>query len=143
MRGETRLSRDDVVERCQAIAAARREEDAEVLGVPVGCAEKPESIILFQEQALIRGRHVAAADQLGDDCNSRAGLASVSSPGNGERLTAILPRRADEAAMGRDHPVEALDDKDSLVAESRHLNVRPRGQGTAAYTVKRMQPYYA
>src|SRR3972149_10868033 len=72
-----RLHRHHVIERCKTEPATGTQKDAEVLGVTVSRAEKPEEDLSFEKQPPVRFRIIAALKQVQDCGHARATIRLV------------------------------------------------------------------
>src|SRR5208282_6102831 len=96
---EAGLRRDDVVERREAESAARREPDAEILGMAVGGAEQPEYDLRFEEGSLVDVRRIAALQKVRDGADAGTAFGFVfARRRNRQGLTAILLGQSEESS---------------------------------------------
>lgn len=87
------LRRQYVVEGGQIESAAGFQENAEVLGMAIGCANQPEQYLALEEHCLVALRIVRAAQEFENVVHSRAAVTLILERWrNAERLAAILLR---------------------------------------------------
>jgi hypothetical protein len=115
---ETRLRRDDVVERRQHEPSAGREADAEILGVAIRCRQQPEHDLRFEKRLLVALWCVAACEKIRDFADAGAAVGFVFAGGrNRKRLTAILLRQTQQPSVTGPRAVEAFDGEHAPTSE--------------------------
>src|SRR5690606_17171901 len=128
--GVVRLGGHDVVKRRHAVSSTGREKEAEVLRVTVRCANQPESDLCLQKSKAIFFGIVTTVEQVEAFPNARTAIAIVLDRWrHGERLTKVLLRHAQQAAIAGLQSIEALDGKHTDVVESDNLalgHVQPK-----------------
>src|SRR3546814_485326 len=105
---ESALRREDVIERGQAVASPRTEEDAEILSMAIGRADQPEKQLALEEGGLIAERLIRPAEQFEDVGRARPTIVLILlGRRNRERLAAIFLRQA-QNTVSASLAIEAL-----------------------------------
>ena len=110
--GQTRLCREDIVERSQAEAAERTQKDAKVFGVAVRGTDQTKDNLCLEKPLLILGGSVSGLQQAENIGDAWTSIVLIFSRRRSRQcLAAILLWQTQQAVVVRPSSVEAFDDE--------------------------------